>query len=69
MKVKVEAQEELEHSNGKGKVEVKEKIFKNCPKVKVEGRKELEFFLSQGHCRRCCGLVLCKFHRNMQRRK
>jgi len=44
VKVKVEALEELEHSNGKGKVEVKEKIFKICPKVKVEVRKELEFF-------------------------
>jgi hypothetical protein len=28
----------------KGKVEVKEKIKKNCPKVKVEVKKELEFF-------------------------
>jgi hypothetical protein len=44
VKVKVEALEELEHSDGKGKVEVKEKILKICPKVKVEVRKELEFF-------------------------
>lgn len=44
VKVEVEAQEELEHSDGKGKVKVKEKIFKICPKVKVEVRKDLEFF-------------------------
>jgi hypothetical protein len=37
----------------KGKVDVKEKIKKICPKIKVEVRKELEFFLSQGHSRRC----------------
>ncbi len=44
VKVNVEALEELEHSDGKGKVKVKEKILKICPKVKVEVRKELEFF-------------------------
>jgi hypothetical protein len=42
--VKVEALEELEHSHGKGKVEVKKKIKKFCPKVMVEVRNELKFF-------------------------